>query len=31
MIIWMDAKSRSINPAASITIPIKTKSGTAIS
>ncbi len=31
MIIWIDANSRSIKPAASMTIPIRTKSGTAMS
>ena len=31
MIIWIEANSRSIRPAASITMPIKTNSGTAIS
>jgi len=30
MIIWIEAKRRSIRPAASITMPIKTKSGTAM-
>ena len=31
MIIWIDANKRSINPAASITMPIKTNKGTAMS